>query len=583
MIPGRGAAAAWARETDMRARNEGASATVKSPRLRSVPAFGNGFFVFPGLLFLAAVFLVPLLGVVLRSFDPRGRLSFSSPAFTLANYSDLLADPAYLIILRNTLLVAIIATTLTFILAYPSCYFMSRTRVGWGRFLLILALFPFWTSILVRLYAFTQILPWFGVMYTTTATIVGMIYYLLPYMIAILYANMAAIDNELLLAAQTLGASNLQSLRFVFVPLARAGALLGALLIFVISLGFFLTPALLGGGSDLTIATYIQQQVNLVNWKAASPMGTVLLMIAVSLFLAGNYFLTPERTTVVGMPSEKGVSRREPLPMNLVNAAALLWTLAVFFFLLAPLAIVVFVSFTPSTYLRFPPSGFSLRWYVDFFRDPEWLSAAWLSLRIACLTAVFATLLGLVTAVGLERSKIAGKSLVAALFMAPVIVPVILIAVGFYDIANRLQIAGTILGYVAAHTLLALPITVMITGNALRSTGFELEIVARTLGAAPRRAFRLVTIPAIAPSLVVAAVFSFVTSWDEPVMSLFLSTGRNTLPVQIFNDMQTEVQPTVAAISTLMMACMIIVALFLFAAHRMTRGRFEHRAAGADS
>jgi putative spermidine/putrescine transport system permease protein len=546
---------------------------------RGIPAFGNGFFILPGLLFLAAVFVVPLLGIVMRSFDPSGRLSFVAPVFSLSNYRDLLQDPAYLIILRNTFVVAFIATAITLLLAYPTCYLMSRVPARWGRALLILALFPFWTSILVRLYAFTQILPWFGVMYTTTATIIGMVYYLLPYMIAVLYANMARIDGELLLAARTLGASNLQSLRLVFVPLAHPGTLLGTMLIFVISIGFFLTPALLGGGSDLTIATYIQQQVNLVNWRAASPMGTVLLAIVIVLLILGS-LLKPRRPATLAMMGQKGVARDEPLRFTATTIAALAWTVTVFLFLLGPLVIVVLVSFTPATYLRFPPSGVSLRWYADFLHNSEWLSAAWLSLRVACLSAAAATLLGLLTAIGLERSRVAGKALISAAFMAPVIVPVILIAVGFYDIANRLRVAGTVGGYVAAHTLLALPIAVMIISNALRSTGAELELVARTLGAVPRRAFSAITIPSIAPSLVVAAVFSFVTSWDEPVMSLFLSTGRNTLPVEIFNSMQTEVQPTVAAISSLMMVTMILIAVLLNAAGRITRARFSYPVIG---
>lgn len=544
-------------------------------RGRSTRAFGNGFFIVPGLLFLAAVFVVPLCSVMLRSFDPEGRLSLSLRHATLSGYTDLLHDPAYPIILANTFEVAVIATAMTLLLAYPVCYFMSRASATWGRVLLILALFPFWTSILVRLYAFTQILPWFGVMYTTTATIIGMVYYLLPYMIAILYANMVRIDGELLLAARTLGASNLQSLKFVFVPLARPGTLVGTLLTFVISVGFFLTPALLGGGSDLTIATYIQQQVNLVNWHAAAPMGTVLLVIVIVLFALSSLF-RPRESAAAGMTGQKGVARNEALRLTPTNLTALAWTVLVFLFLLGPLVVVVLVSFTPSTYLRFPPSGVSLRWYRDFLHNPEWLSAAWLSLRVACLSALAATLLGLLTAIGLERSRIPGKPALTALFIAPVIVPVILIAVGYYDIANRLRIAGTVGGYVAAHTLLALPVTLMIIANALRTTGSELELVARTLGAVSRRAFFAITVPAVAPSLVVAVIFAFVTSWDEPVMSLFLSTGRNTLPVEIFDSMQTEVQPTVAAVSTLMMAAMIMVALLLMAGARLTRARFAH-------
>ncbi|UVK43991.1 ABC transporter permease subunit [Mesorhizobium sp. AR07] len=518
----------------------------------------NALLILPGLLFLAVTFIFPLVGVLLRSFDPDGKLSYTAPRFSLANYIGLVHDPVYGIILQNTFLVAAVATLVTVILAYPVCFFLSRLSGGWGGRLLVLALFPFWTSILVRLYAFTQILPPFGAMYTTTATIIGMVYYLLPYMIAILYASMLTIDNELINAARTLGATMMQALRLVFLPLTKSGVFVGAVMVFVISLGFFLTPALLGGGADLTVATYIQQQVNIANWGSASAMGTVLLILTLAIFFGANKLFSGNELTVIGAGSQKGVSRREGVRFTWPMILGLLFTVAVFVFLLAPLVVVVFLSFTPTTYLQFPPSGFSGRWHAQFFNDRDWLASAWLSLQVALLTSVAATALGLLTAIGLVRGSIPGRQVISALFLAPLIVPVILMAVALFDFANRLHIAGTILGYVVGHTLLALPITVMIASNALRSIGTELELAARTLGASRRYAFSAVTARLIAPSLGVAAIFAFVTSWDESVIALFMSTGRPTLPVHIFNHIQTEVTPTVAAVSTMLMAVVLI-------------------------
>jgi putative spermidine/putrescine transport system permease protein len=350
----------------------------------------------------------------------------------------------------------------------------------------------------------------------------------------------------------------MQALRLVFVPLTKSGVFVGAVMVFVISLGFFLTPALLGGGADLTVATYIQQQVNIANWGSASAMGTVLLVLTLAIFFGANKLFSGNELTVIGAGSQKGVSRREGVRFTWPMILGLLFTVAVFVFLLAPLVVVVFLSFTPTTYLKFPPSGFSGRWYAQFFNDRDWLASAWLSLQVALLTSVAATALGLLTAIGLVRGSIPGRQVISALFLAPLIVPVILMAVALFDFANRLHIAGTILGYVVGHTLLALPITVMIASNALRSIGTELELAARTLGASRRYAFSAVTARLIAPSLGVSAIFAFVTSWDEPVIALFMSTGRPTLPVHIFNHIQTEVTPTVAAVSTMLMAVVLI-------------------------
>jgi putative spermidine/putrescine transport system permease protein len=531
-----------------------------------------GLLVLPGVAFLALVFLAPLLGLAWRSLDPAGRLSFVEPRFTLANYTALLSDPAYGIILKNTFLVAAVATLVTLALAYPACFFISRLPGRWGSKLLVLALVPFWTSIVVRLYAFTQILPWFGLLYTTTATVVGMVYYLLPYMIAILYANMVAIDDDLLNAARTLGASTAQALRRVFLPLTRSGVFVGVAMVFVISLGFFLTPALLGGPRDLTIATYIEQQVNIARWGTASAMGVVLLAATLAIFLGAQKLFLRAVPGAVATGGQKGVARAEPMRLGWPTIAGLLLTIALFVFLLTPLLVVVVVSFTPTTFLRFPPSGFSTRWYADFFHDRDWLASFWLSLRVAGITAVAATALGLLTAIGLERGRVPLKGLLTAFFLTPLIVPAVLVAAALFEAANRLHLTGTVTGYVVAHTLLALPITVMIARNALSTVGAELELAARTLGASPRQAFGLVTARLVAPSLIVAAIFAFVTSWDEPVVALFLSTTRTTLPVHILNHMRTEVTPTVAAVSTLLMAA-VLIGLLLYALVSAARRR----------
>ncbi|MBL8580384.1 MAG: ABC transporter permease subunit [Mesorhizobium sp.] len=529
--------------------------------------------IVPGLLFLGVSFLVPLAGVLMRSFDARGKLSLAGHEFSLANYAELLSDPLYQIVLQNTFVVALVATVFTLLLAYPVCYFLSRLSGGWGSALLLLALFPFWTSILVRLFAFTQILPQFGLMYTTTATIIGMVYYLLPYMIAILYASMLSIDNELTNAARTLGANMLQALWRVFMPLTRPGVTVGVTMVFVISLGFFLTPALLGGGADLTVATYIQQQVNIAKWGTASAMGSVLLILTLAIYFGAQRLFPSNDMAVLGTGSQKGVSRTEGPRLTWPVGIGFVFTVAVFFFLLAPLVVVVILSFTPTTFLIFPPSGFSGRWYAQFFNDADWLASGLLSFKVAVLTAIVSTALGLMTALGLVRGNVPARQVITGLFLAPLIVPVILVAIALFDLASRLRLVGTTVAYVAGHTLLALPITVMIASNALRSMGTELEQAARTLGASRSRAFSAVTARMMAPSLAVAAVFAFVTSWDEPVIALFLSAGRSTLPVHIFNNIRTEVTPTVAAVSTMLMAAVLIggLAYAVLAAARRRR------------
>lgn len=527
----------------------------------------------PGLLFLTVFFVYPILGVARRSLDPAGHLSYFSTNLTLRNYLDIFQDNAFRLILGKTFLIASEATVIAVLLAYPVAFFLTRLPRRWGLTLLFLALFPFWTSILIRLYAFTQVLDPLHLLYTTAGTVIGMVHYLLPYMIAVLYATMITIDSELLRAARSLGASEVRALRHIFFPLTRTGLFAGCLFIFVISLGFYLTPAVLGAVSDVTIAVYIQEEVSIYQWGVAAAMGVILLLITLVIFAILDKTLRFDRVVGVGGAGQKGAASSAGVGWSWTTVGLGVYTGLTLLFLLGPLVVVVLVSFTPSTYLSWPPTGFSLRWYQEFFSDPTWLASAWLSIRIAVLTVITATGLGLAAAYGLARSRIRGKRFFRVFFITPLIVPVILIAASLFDLESRLGLASTIPGYVIGHTILALPFTVLLLSTALSNLGTELEDASRTLGANKWRTFYHITLPAIGPSLGAAAIFAFVTSWDEPVISLFLSSVSTTLPVHMFAFLREQLRPTIAAISTMLMAAVILMSILILVTTRLRARR----------
>jgi putative spermidine/putrescine transport system permease protein len=543
-----------------------------SNRLREAGAL---LLLLPGVSFLAIFFVYPILGVVLRSLDPDGRLSFGHPRLTLDNYLSVFQDIAFRLILEKTFVIAIVATLIGVAIAYPVAFFLSQLPRRYGQPLLLLALFPFWTSILIRLYAFTQILDSFHLLYTTAATIIGMVHYVLPYLIAVLYAIMVTVDSELLRAARSLGATQIRTIRHIFFPLTASGLYAGSLFIFVISLGFYLTPAVLGSISDVTMAVYIQEEVNIYKWGVAGAMGVILLTIALGAFVAVDRSLRVERMVGLGTGSQKGTASAPDFVWSWSAVLLSIYSALAFIFLLGPLVVVVLVSFTPSTYLNWPPSGFSLRWYQDFWSDPIWLTSAWLSLRVALLTTLTAMCLGLTAAYGLERFRPPGKEFMRVLFLAPLILPVVLIGASLFDFESRLRLDGTIPGYVIGHTVLALPFTVILLSTALRNLGPELEEAARTLGAAAPRAFIAVTVPAIAPSLLAAALFAFVTSWDEAVVALFLSRVDTTLPVHLFEFLRVQLRPTIAAISTVLMSVVVLASLSIYIGWSLRRRRLR--------
>lgn len=241
-------------------------------------------------------------------------------------------------------------------------------------------------------------------------------------------------------------------------------------------------------------------------------------------------------------------------------------------FLLLPTLVVVPLSFTEGTLLRWPPRGFDLRWYDTLFTDPEWRDAALTSLEVGLWTALLATTLGTLVALGLTRGRFRGRGLANMLVLSPMIVPGVIVAIGTYFVFVRMGVVGTMRGLVAAHTVLAMPLVVVSVTNSLRSFDRDLERAAQSLGAGPVRTFARVTLPLIAPGVAAGALFAFITSWDEIVVALFVtSPAVRTLPVVIFNQIRSGVDPTVAAAATLLIAVTVLSLAVALLARRRAR------------
>jgi putative spermidine/putrescine transport system permease protein len=247
--------------------------------------------------------------------------------------------------------------------------------------------------------------------------------------------------------------------------------------------------------------------------------------------------------------------RRSPFARAGLPALAAL----VVFFLIAPTIVVVGSSFGATRSLAFPPKGFSTRWYENFFTD-AWLPTAGTSLKVAVLAALLATVLGTMGALGVVRGRFPGRQAVQALFVAPMIVPTVILGIGVFQVFGGWHITGSLLGLVLAHTALALPFVVVTVGASLQTVDPVLERAAANLGAGPVATFARITLPLILPGVLTGALFAFVTSLDEVVVAIFLTSPTvTTLPVQIFATLQNFLDPTVAAISTMLLAVTVIV------------------------
>jgi putative spermidine/putrescine transport system permease protein len=243
-----------------------------------------------------------------------------------------------------------------------------------------------------------------------------------------------------------------------------------------------------------------------------------------------------------------------------------------FLFLLAPIAVIVLLSFSAARYLEFPPPAYSLHWYAEFFRNPEWTSSFWLSLRLSLAATSISVLAGLLAALALVRGRFPGKAAVYVVILSPLILPGIIVAIGTYFLFARLHMIGSPVAMALGQSVLTLPLVIVIVAATLQSFDERLEQAAINLGASPRRAFLYVTLPIIAPGMLSGALFAFLSSFDELLIPLLLSSPTTiTLPVRIWLSVTMQIDPTITAVSSFLIAGALVV---IGAASIIRRARF---------
>jgi putative spermidine/putrescine transport system permease protein len=237
---------------------------------------------------------------------------------------------------------------------------------------------------------------------------------------------------------------------------------------------------------------------------------------------------------------------------------------AIVIFLLAPLLVVIPLSFNNGTFLTFPLAGFSTRWYAELFQSANWTTATWNSFLIGSGATVLATALGTVAAIGLKQMRSRASRIATAIILSPMIVPVVITGVGVYFLYSPLGLVSSILGMILAHTVLSVPFVVITVTAALNGFDTVLLRAAASCGASPFHTFRKVLLPLILPGVMSGAVFAFAISFDDIVLALFLAgPEQRTLPIQMFNGVREEINPTITAAATLLVllsiCCLAIV------------------------
>jgi putative spermidine/putrescine transport system permease protein len=561
--------------------------------------------IYPLIVFLLFFFAVPVGELLWTSFlNARGQLS-------LENYARLVTAPVYLRVMGISFKIAAWTTLLTLIAAYPVAYLLATISNAGRNRLLLLVLLPFWTSFLVKTLAWMILLGRNGavnglllalgitdapldLIYNFFGVMVGMIHGMIPLAVLTMVPVMLDVDRNLVRAAHTLGAGDGQSFWRVYFPLSLPGVAAAGLLVFITSLGFFVVPALLGGARETMISqVIISTLLELMNWRFAGALALVLLVVAMLVFYLYDRLLGVSTLSAEGGAAAAAGKDREGLISRLsmgvglwlvgalgkasdaVGAAlmklsgtppnrrrrsiprALLVVIValVLAFMMVPTLFVIPVSFTAGSFMSLPPQGLSLRWYQVYLDSPTWWSATMRSLSVATATATLATILGVGAAMVLVRQRLPGRVAIMSLILAPLILPRIITAVALFYLFARIGLVGTDLGLVLGHTALAVPSVVVTVIAVMRGYDVRQDQAAWSLGANRWKAFYYVTLPQIRPGLLAAFLFAFVTSFDDLTVSLFVSGGSSaTLPKQMWNDLLLQVNPTLAAVSTVVLA-----------------------------
>ena len=554
----------------------------------------------PAALLLGFFFLAPVVGFVAQGFVALdGRL-------TVAHIERMWAAGSYTQVMWASIKISLWVTLFSVLVGYPVAYVLAnadkRAKGYWALFVLL----PFWSSFLVRTFAWIVILGRQGpvnagllssglierpldLLFGWTAVVLGMTNVLTPFAILTMVGVMERIDRGLVAAAGTLGARPVQAFFRVYLPLSLPGVTAAALLVFITALGFFIAPALLGGARETMITQLIIQQVTeLVNWPFAAILCLLLLVSALVIFVAFDRLVG--LSTLTGGASEpvrRGIDRvgrwatrlcgaagdglaamaewlhlMPPRPSSSASYGVVALAVAAIIFMLTPLLFLVPVSFSGRPFLSWPPADLGLTWYREIASSAIWLAAAGRSFLVAFLTALVCFFVAVPAAFGFMRLTGRTASAVFALMISPLLMPRLVIAVALFYVYARLGLVGTITGLVIGHSVIALPFFFIAVIAVLKTYDRRLDLAAASLGASPLATLRRVTLPLVAGGLVSASLFAFVISLDELNIALFASGGlQSTLPKLMWDEATLRFSPLLAAVSTLVLCVMSITVL----------------------
>lgn len=525
----------------------------------------------PALLIVVLGFFLPLLVLVVYSLWPTvdGVIVHS---WTLENYDKVFGgDGVYLRTLLDTFWFVGLSALVTVLLTFPFAYFVAiKVRPSRRVYWLLAAVVPFWTSYLIRVFAWKNLFGDTGIIndglnrlgvtsepltvfgFDRPAILITFVYLLFPLAFLTSYISLERMDVRLLEAANDLGARPWQRLMRIVVPFAKSGLLAGFIVCFITMVGDYVTPSMIGGTEGIFFSNLVVNQFGTsLQWGFGAALGLILLVSIGLLLIALR--ATTGSVSSAGEYTRQYVRERSPF--------LFLYSAVFMAFLYLPIALLVLFAFNDSVVVGFPINGLTTSWFQAVFDDPALIDAFWMSIRVAAIVVAISVTVGTLAAVQLSRA--AGRLRNVSLFAisAPLLLPPVVLGIGIIIGLNAIGVERGLWSIIFAHLILTVPVATLLVLVRLEGFDRSQEHAAMDLGAKPLTAFARITLPQAVPGIIAAAMITFALSMDEFIMTFLVTGSEVTLPLYIFGSIRFEISPALLALSALMIAASFVLIL----------------------
>jgi ABC-type spermidine/putrescine transport system permease subunit I len=548
--------------------------------------------VLPALVWLLLAIVTPAVIFLVYSFWATDIFGLHK-TWNLQQYRMVLGSAFYRSVIRSTLELGLLVAAVCVALAYGTAYAITFSLNRWRTTILLMIVGTALASYLVRIYAWVVILgprgpinealEWLGLtsqpvsflLYSRFAVVVTLVCTLLPFAVLPIYAAMQSIDSDAVRASRDLGAGPVVTFMRIVLPLSWNGVVIAAVLTFVLTVGDYVTPELVGGTSGIMVGRVIYDQFVTRDWALAAALAFSLIAIVVGIVVCLH--LVGKVIRRAGWSWKPATASKTALPRSASAALRRIpWAWAylgcIICFVAAPIVLVIAFSFSSSAFAAFPIRSLSLTWYREALTSDDFRSALVTSLRVALLATVIALVLGIPASFALVRRRFRLRAGTGAAVMLPLSLPGIVIGMGLLTAFTYAGIGLSSSTAVIGQATLALPLVVLVVSARLRGFDRGLEDAGRDLGCSPWKTLRRVTLPIIGPTVIAAGVLTFAMSMDEFVVTNFIIGSSQTLPVLVWALFQRQgISPVVNAIATMLLAGTAIVLAILALLTRVRR------------